>query len=69
MEPTQMYLDLRTRAEDKKLDYRAKWFPGSAEWMTRKIQEIKMDLKAANISVELYRDANKRWIRFKKILK
>ena len=69
IEPMQLHLDLRMRAEEKKLDYRAKWFPANPEWMTRKIQEIKTDLKAANISVELHRDANKRWIRFKKILK
>lgn len=67
IEPTQLYLDLKTRAEDKKLlDYGTKWFPGSPEWMTRKIQEIKADLKAANISVKLDRDGNRRWIIFKK---
>ena len=69
IEPMQLYLDLRNRADDRKLDInRAKWFPQSPEWMTRKIQEIKMDLKAANILVEVGRDSNQRWIRFKKIL-
>jgi hypothetical protein len=69
IEPMQLYLDLRNRAFDKKLDTRAKWFPQSPEWMTRKIQEIKVDLKAANILVEVGRDGNRRWIRFKKILR
>jgi hypothetical protein len=69
IEPMQLYMDLRKRTEDKKLDYRAKWFPGSAEWVTRKIQEIKVDLKAANISVKLERDGNRRWIIFKKTIK
>lgn len=68
IEPMQLYIDLRKRAEDKKLDYRAKWFPGSAEWVTRKIQEIKVDLKAANILVKLERDGNRRWIIFKKTI-
>jgi hypothetical protein len=31
--------------------------------------ENKSDLKAANILVEVGRDCNRRWIRFKKILK
>jgi hypothetical protein len=70
IEPMQLYLDLRNRADDRKLDInRAKWFPSSPVWMTRKIQEIKVDLKAANILVEVGRDSNRRWIRFKKILK
>lgn len=70
IEPMQLYLDLRNQAEDKKLDInRAKWFPQSPEWVTRKIQEIIVDLKAADISVEVGRDSNRRWIRFKKIQK
>jgi hypothetical protein len=70
IEPMQLYLDLRNRADDKKLDInRAKWFPQSPEWMTRKLQAIKIDLKAANILVEVGRDFNRRWIRFKKIIK
>jgi hypothetical protein len=68
MEPMQLYLDLRNRAEDRKLDInRAKWFPQSPEWVTRKIQEIIVDLKAADILVEIGRDCNRRWIRFKKV--
>jgi hypothetical protein len=67
--PIDLYSDLRTRADVKKLDInRAKWFPQSPEWMTRKIQEIKVNLKAANISVEVGRTSNQRWIHFKKIL-
>jgi hypothetical protein len=70
IEPTQLYLDLRNRADDKKLDInRAKWFPQNPEWMTRRIQEINVDLKAADILVEVGRDCNRRWIRFKKIQK
>jgi hypothetical protein len=34
-----------------------------------KIQEIKADLKAADILVEVGRDCNRLWIRFKKIQK
>jgi hypothetical protein len=68
MEPMQLHLDLRNRAEDRKLDInRAKWFPQSPEWVTRKIQEIIVDLKAADILVEIGRDCNRRWIRFKKV--
>jgi hypothetical protein len=70
IEPMQLYLDLRNRAEDRKLDInRAKWFPQSPEWVTRKIQEIIVDLKAADILVEIGRDCNRRWIRFKKVQK
>ena len=69
IEPMQLYLDLKNRAEDRKLDTRAKWFPQSPEWVTRKIQEIIVDLKAADILVEVGRDCNRRWIRFKKIQK
>jgi hypothetical protein len=69
IEPTQLYLDLRTRSDEKKLDInRAQWFPQSPEWLTRKIQELTEDLKAANILVEVGRTSNRRWIRFKKIL-
>jgi hypothetical protein len=68
IEPMQLYLDLRNRAEDRKLDInRSKWFPQSPEWVTRKIQEIIVDLKAADILVEIRRDCNRRWIRFKKV--
>lgn len=60
---------MKTRAEDKKLlDYGTKWFPGSVEWMIRRIQEIKVDLKAANITVILDKDGNGRWIIFKKTI-
>jgi hypothetical protein len=69
MEPMQLHSELMEYAEVKKLDVRyAKWFPQSPEWMTRKINEIKIDLKAANILVEMGRDGNRRWIRFRKIL-
>ena len=65
----QLYLDLRQRSDEKKLDInRAQWFPQSPEWMTRKIQGLTEDLKAANILVEVRRTSNRRWIRFKKIL-
>jgi hypothetical protein len=70
IEPMQLYSDLRNQAEEKKLDIRyGRWFPSSPEWLTRKLQEIKVDLKAANISVEFGRDYNRRWILFKKIQK
>ena len=69
IEPMQLYLDLKNRAEDRKLDTRAKWFPQSPEWVTRKIQDIIVDLKASDILVEVGRDCNRRWIRFKKIQK
>ena len=69
IEPMQLYLDLRKRSDEKKLDInRAQWFPQSPEWMTRKIQGLTEDLKAANILVEVGRTSNRRWIRFKKIL-
>jgi hypothetical protein len=69
IEPMQLYLDLRKRSDEKKLDInRAQWFPQSPEWMTRKIQGLTEDLKAANILVEIGRTSNRRWIRFKKIL-
>jgi hypothetical protein len=69
IEPMQLYLDLRNRSDEKKLDInRAQWFPQSPEWMTRKIQGLTEDLKAANILVEVGRTSNRRWIRFKKIL-
>jgi hypothetical protein len=69
IEPMQLYSVLRDRAEEKKLDVRyARWFPQSPEWITREINKIKLDLKAANILVEIGRNSNLRWIRFKKIL-
>ena len=69
IEPMQLYLDLRNRSDERKLDInRAQWFPQSPEWMTRKIQGLTEDLKAANILVEVGRTSNRRWIRFKKIL-
>jgi hypothetical protein len=66
--PMQLYSDLRKYAEDKKLDVRyAQWFPQNPEWLARKIRAIKMDLKAADILVEVDRTNNQRWIIFKKI--
>ena len=70
IEPMQLYSDLRDLAEDKKLDVRyGKWFPQTPEWMSRKINMIRVDLKAANILVDFGKDSNGRSIRFKKILK
>ena len=64
----QLYSDLRKYAEDKKLDIRyARWFPQTPEWLARKIRAIKVDLKAADILVEVDRTNNQRWIIFKKI--
>jgi hypothetical protein len=66
--PMQLYSDLRKYAEDKKLDIRyARWFPQTPEWLARKIRAIKVDLKAADILVEVDRTNNQRWIIFKKI--
>jgi hypothetical protein len=68
MEPMQLYSDLRNCSDEKKLDInRAQWFPQSPEWLTRKIQGLTEDLKAANILLEVGRTSNRRWIRFKKI--
>jgi hypothetical protein len=70
IEPMQLYSDLQDRANYRKLDInRSRWFPQSPGWMTREINKIKLDLKAANMLVEVGRDCNQRWIRFKKILK
>jgi predicted Zn-dependent protease with MMP-like domain len=70
IEPMQLYSILRYCAEEKKLDVKyARWFPQSPAWMTRELNKIRMDLRAANILVETGRDGHRRWIRFKKILK
>jgi energy-coupling factor transporter ATP-binding protein EcfA2 len=67
--PMQLYSDLRGYADEKKLDVRfGHWFPQNPEWLARKIQAIKLDLKAADILVESDRTGNQRWIIFKKIL-
>lgn len=70
IEPMTLFSELKKRALEKELNIsHGNWFPKSPEWISRKIQELKVNLKAADIQVDVRRSPQRRLIHFKKITK
>jgi hypothetical protein len=68
IEPTQLFYDIKQRAKERNIDIsHNRLFPQTPEWMSRKIREVKEDLKAAGIVIDPdIRQHQKRWIYIKK---
>ncbi len=69
IEPNQLFSDIKQRAKERNIDIgHNRLFPQTPEWMSRKIREVKEDLKAAGILVDPdIRHHQKRWIYIKKM--
>jgi energy-coupling factor transporter ATP-binding protein EcfA2 len=69
IEPTQLYNDLIKHARERNIEIsHNRLYPQTPEWMSRKIKEVKEDLKAAGIFIDPdVRQLQKRWIHIKKM--
>lgn len=64
--PTNLLDHLRTTADDAGIDTEAKLFPGSANWLRRRLNEVETNLREAGIEVGGDRDSDRREIVLRK---